>query len=239
MWQSPQIQRRQATCSMLPPVRLDSPAHQLRHHECHGGSWQYSLPAVPADLYNTPSLTWTHAAVPYFTTFCACDEFSYDRDCVLRHQRTLKCNVGYLFEVDAATFPKFFEVIRPLVKDPGKLAQLSKGFPAPRAITAGPLPNVANRSSSSQPPHSSFSSQRFQSPQIMLCCLDSADPPHLLVPQWRPPRRRRDTPLLHPLLHQFLPRPTLCVIWSNVYIQVGKQVRPNKPSSLGYHQRAD
>jgi len=38
-----------------------------------------------------------HALQRFITTFCPCGKFSYNRDYVLRHQRTMKCYIGHLF----------------------------------------------------------------------------------------------------------------------------------------------
>lgn len=62
-------------------------------------------------------------------------------DYSLRHQRTMECIQGHLFNVDEPTLHKFFHNIKPLVQDPSKLACLFNGFPTPQLIMEGLLPS--------------------------------------------------------------------------------------------------
>jgi len=74
------------------------------------------------------------------TTFCPCGEFSYHRDYILRHQRTMGCHVGHLYDVDRRSFPTFLNLIRPFITDLPRFERLKQGFPSPRLITYGPCP---------------------------------------------------------------------------------------------------
>jgi len=67
-------------------------------------------------IFTTPHLK-VHMPQHCITTFCPCGEYSCNRDYILRHQRTMNCHVGHLFDVDEPTFPEFSNVIRLLVKD--------------------------------------------------------------------------------------------------------------------------
>jgi len=46
-----------------------------------------------------------HVPQHFVTTFCPCGEFSYHRDYILRHQRTMGCYTGNLYDVDEHLFP--------------------------------------------------------------------------------------------------------------------------------------
>jgi len=82
-----------------------------------------------------------HLPQHYVTTFCACGEFSYNQDYVLRHKWTMKCNIEYLFEVDAVTFPEFFKIICFLAKTRTSWPSYLEASPS--------LPNIASGSSCS------------------------------------------------------------------------------------------
>jgi len=79
-----------------------------------------------------------HIPQHLLTTFCPCGEFSYHRDYILRHQRTMGCHVRHLYDVDRHKFSTFFNMIKPFVTDPPRLKRLKQGFPSPRPITHGP-----------------------------------------------------------------------------------------------------
>jgi len=53
----------------------------------------------------------------FVTTFCPCGEFSYHRDYILRHQRTMGCHIGHLYDVDRRGFPTFLNLIRHFITD--------------------------------------------------------------------------------------------------------------------------
>jgi len=88
--------------------------------------------------------------------------------------------LGHFFKVDAVMSEDFFQIIRPLVQDQGKLSQLVKGFPSPRAIMGGPWLTAKRPISSSHAPRSSSLKpplpqlgQRFQ----VLITFSSAEKP--------------------------------------------------------------
>jgi len=97
-----------------------------------------------------------HAPQHYITTFCPCGEFSYHRDYVLRHQRTMPCYTGQLYDVDEHLFPTFLNTIKPCISDLSRYTQLLQGFPSPWEITQGPCPaprgHKKNLKASSSPP---------------------------------------------------------------------------------------
>jgi len=149
-------------------------------------------------------------------TFCSCGEFSYTRYYVLRHQRTTKCYLGHLFEVDASMFGEFFQLIYPLVQDNGKLLQLVKGFPSSRAVTAGPCPRLMAK----LPPPTLLSPARDHrhpgSSSDASTQLRMPDPLLLHEPQPGPRIRKRGTPPLHQPLALLAP----CTTWSNASISL-------------------
>jgi len=81
-----------------------------------------------------------HIPQHYITTFCPCGEYSYHRDYILRHQKTMECHTGHLYDVDKPYFPTFLNIIKPFISDPNRYERLQQGFPPPRAITLGPCP---------------------------------------------------------------------------------------------------
>jgi len=90
--------------------------------------------------FTTPRRLRVHLPQHYITTFCPCGEYSYHRDYILRHQRTMTCYTGHLYDVDEASYSTFLALIRPLITDPSRHERLAQGFPPPRAITQGPVP---------------------------------------------------------------------------------------------------
>jgi len=72
-----------------------------------------------------------HVPQHFITTFCPCGEFSYHRDYILHHQRTMACYVGHLYDVDEHLFPTFLNIIKPCISDPSRYARLLQGFPSP------------------------------------------------------------------------------------------------------------
>jgi len=90
--------------------------------------------------FTTPRRLGVHIPQHYITTFCPCGEYSYHRDYILRHQRTMECHAGHLYDVDEPYFPAFLNIIKPFISDPNHYEQLQQGFPPPRAITLGPCP---------------------------------------------------------------------------------------------------
>jgi len=113
--------------------------------------------------FTTPHRLRVHISQHYITTFCPCREYSYHRDYILRHQRTMNCFQSHIFDVDEPLYPRFLELIQPFVLDRTKLERLLQGFPAPRPITQGPVPKPPNyrkpgatRQERSPPPFASF-----------------------------------------------------------------------------------
>ena len=106
--------------------------------------------------FTTHRRLWVHIPQHYITTFCPCGEFSYHRDYVLRHQRTMACFTGYLYDVDEHLFPTFLNLIKPCVTDPTRYARLLQGFPPPREITQGPCPAPRGSKKSSKPSSSTL-----------------------------------------------------------------------------------
>jgi len=90
--------------------------------------------------FTTPRRLRVHVPQHFITTFCPCGEFSYHRDYILRHQRTMACYTGHLYDVDEPLFPTFLNIIKPCISDPIRYERLLQGFPSPRAITQGPCP---------------------------------------------------------------------------------------------------
>jgi len=136
-----------------------------------------------------------HVPQHYITTFCPCGEFSYHRDYILRHQRTMACYTGHLYDVDEHLFSTFLNIIRPCISDSSHYTRLLQGFPSPREITLGPCPAPRgykkNPKTSSSPstqtvPHPKTLPrvvlQRIELPQEQFS--PSSSPP-------RPPRKRR------------------------------------------------
>jgi len=112
-----------------------------------------------------------HMPQHFITPFCPCGEYSYDRDYILMHQRTMKCHVANLFDVDEPTFPEFFTIIRPLVKDSSRLTHLSKGYSHPKAhysrtLAASPLCQGKMNKNTTVP-------LPLSSPQVVLRGLDT------------------------------------------------------------------
>jgi len=81
-----------------------------------------------------------HVPQHFITTFCPCGEFSYHRDYVLRHQRTMACYTGHLYDVDEHLFPTLLNIIKPCISDSSSYTWLLQGFLSPRDITQGPCP---------------------------------------------------------------------------------------------------
>jgi len=79
-----------------------------------------------------------HVPQHYITTFCPGGKFSYHRNYVLRHQRTMACYTGHLYDVDEHLFPTFLNIIKLCISDLSRYTRLLQGFPSPREITQGP-----------------------------------------------------------------------------------------------------
>jgi len=92
--------------------------------------------------FTTPQRLRVHVPQHFITTFCPCGEYSYHRSYILRHQRTMDCHSGHLYDVDETSFPTFLGLIKPFISYPVCYERLSQGFPAPRAITHGPVPKL-------------------------------------------------------------------------------------------------
>jgi len=89
--------------------------------------------------FTTPRRMRVHLFQHFITIFCLCSKFSYHKDYILCHQRTMNCYQGHLYDVDETSYPKCFKLIQPLISDSACLEPLSQGFPAPRPITLGPV----------------------------------------------------------------------------------------------------
>jgi len=90
--------------------------------------------------FTTPRRLRVHIPQHFITTFCLCGEYSYYRDYILRHQRTMECYTGHLYNMDKPSFPTFLNIIKPFISDPNRYERLQQGCPPPRAITLGPCP---------------------------------------------------------------------------------------------------
>jgi len=98
-----------------------------------------------------------HIPQHFVTTFCHCGEFSYHRDYILRHQRTMGCHVGHLYDVDRRSFHTFLNLIRPFITDLPRFERLKQGFPSPRLITHRPCPKPSKyKGPSSLPLHKPY-----------------------------------------------------------------------------------
>lgn len=107
--------------------------------------------------YTSPHRLRVHLLQHYIMTFCPCGAFSYHRDYILRHRRTMNCFQGNIYDVDELSYPRFLELIQLFVSDQTRQVRLSQGFPASREITHGPVtkppnyrkPSTARQASSS------------------------------------------------------------------------------------------
>jgi len=154
--------------------------------------------------FTTPRRLRVHVPQHYITTFCPCGEYSYHRDYILRHQRTMACFSGYLYDVDEHYFPTFLNLIRPCITDTSRYERLVKKFPSPRAITHGPSPAPPGYKKKSKPPPSPpvktvprpktlprVVLQRIEIPQEQLSSSTPSSPPAR--------KRRRQSPSPPPL----------------------------------------
>jgi len=55
--------------------------------------------------FTTPRRLRVYIPQHFITTFCPCGEYSYHRDYILRHQRTIECHTRHLYDVDETYFP--------------------------------------------------------------------------------------------------------------------------------------
>jgi len=90
--------------------------------------------------FTTPRRLRVHLPQHFITTFCPCGEYGYHRDYILRHQQTMDCYTGHLYNIDKASYSTFLALIQPLIPDPTRYERLAQGFPAPRAVTHEPVP---------------------------------------------------------------------------------------------------
>jgi len=51
----------------------------------------------------------------------------------------MECHSGHLYDVNKLSFPTFLGLSKPFISDPVRYERLSQGFPAPRAVTHGPV----------------------------------------------------------------------------------------------------
>lgn len=148
---------------------------------------------MPTALHYPPHRLRVHLPQHFITTFCSCGEFSYHRDYILRHQRTMNCYQSHLYDVDEASYPRFFRLIRPLVSDPVRLERLSLGFPAPRPITPGPVIKLPGYK---PPPSASHQSSKTPSlfrsfPRVILQRVETNPRKRSLSPARSTDRKRR------------------------------------------------
>jgi len=104
------------------------------------GDDSYTTCRLCQQQFTTHCRLRVHVPQHYITTFCPCGEFSYLRDYVLRHQRTMACYTRYLYDVDEHLFPTVLNFIKPCISDLSRYTRLLQGFPSPREITQGPCP---------------------------------------------------------------------------------------------------
>jgi len=90
--------------------------------------------------FTTPRRLRVYIPQHYITTFCPWGGYSYHRDHILRHQRTMECHTRHLYDVDQHYFPSFLNIIEPFISDPSHYKRLQQEFPSPCAITHGPCP---------------------------------------------------------------------------------------------------
>jgi len=129
-------------------ITKDTETLILQHH----GDKDCTTCRLCQQHFTTPRRLRVHVPQHFIMTFCLCGEYSYHRDYILRHQRTMNCHTRHLFDVDEISFPTFLELIKPFISDPVRHERLSQGFPAPRAITHGAAPRLQDIGSLHHPP---------------------------------------------------------------------------------------
>jgi len=67
--------------------------------------------------FTTPRRLRVHVPQHFIRTFCPCGEYSYHRDYILRHQRTMNCHTGHLCDVDEASLLRFLGLIKFFISD--------------------------------------------------------------------------------------------------------------------------
>jgi len=152
--------------------------------------------------FTTPRRLRVHVPQHYITTFCPCGEYSYHRDYILRHQRTMACYTGHIYDVDEHYFPTFLNLIKPYISDASRYERLAQRFPSPRSITHGPSPAPPGYKKKVKPRPSPPAQtvprprtvprvvlQRIEIPQEQLSPSSSSTQP--------PCKRRRRSPHLH------------------------------------------
>jgi len=154
--------------------------------------------------FTTPRRLRVHVPQHYITTFCPCGEYSYHRDYILRHQRTMACFSGHLYDVDEHYFPTFLNLIRPCISDTSRYERLVQKFPSPRAITHGPSPAPPGYKKKNQPqpsPPAKTVSRPKTLPRVVLQRIEI--PQEQLLPSTHSPpparKRRRHSPSPPPL----------------------------------------
>jgi len=90
----------------------------------------------------TPRRLRVHIPQNYITTFCCCGAYSYHRDFILRHQRTMECHTGHLYDVDKHYFSTFLNIIKPFISDPNRYERLRQEFPSPAPLHMDPVPSL-------------------------------------------------------------------------------------------------
>jgi len=112
-----------------------------------------------------------HIPQHFLTTFCPCGEYSYHRDYILRHQCTMECHSGHLFDVDRHYFPTFLNLIKPFISDLSRYERLKQEFPSPRPITHGPYskpPGYRKHSESQLSPPAQMIPRPASLPRVVL-----------------------------------------------------------------------
>jgi len=123
--------------------------------------------------FTTPRRLRVHVPQHFITTFCPCGEYSYYRDYILRHQRTMNCHTGHLYDTDETSFPTFLGLIKLFISDPVHYKRLSQRFPAPRAVTHGPIPNPQDTRSMHPPPPAHTVPRPQTLPRVVLQRIDA------------------------------------------------------------------
>jgi len=145
--------------------------------------------------FTTPRRLRVHISQHFITTFCPCGEYSYHRDYILRHQRTMECHTGHLYDVDRPYFPAFLNIIKPFISDPNRYERLQQGFPPPRAITLGPCPPPPGYKKPSKPhpsPPAQTVPRPMTVPKVVLQQIEIPQGRRSLSPTSpRPSRKRR------------------------------------------------
>jgi len=142
----------------LPDVLLKQHSWVIQETEdkiqTHRGSDECTTCRLCQQHFSTHRRLRVHIPQHFITTFCPCSEFSYHRDYILRHQRTMECHVGHLYDVDRQFFPTFLNLIKLFLTDLSRFERLKQRFPSPRIITHRPCPRPPKYKKPTRPPPS-------------------------------------------------------------------------------------